>query len=274
MTIDVHLTSTDLGGYLHHSLDPSRDLQVREHIEDCPLCWQAWNLHLWTAARNSPLFARFEEFLGTECPPALDPTSALTAEWDAARFRSECDVARFFRTSATHLRELVISEASGYRRNNVARVLPALARHGVQTVLDYGCGIGSDTVPLHESGFAVIGCDFDSPSTAFLRWRSGDGICVLDPAQIGLVPAPDALWIVDMFDYLADIEASLGALLSSVDLLVSGNLTFRRARARHRFQYRHSSAEIVAVLSRHGLVPSPPTDLDPVMLWTRRPGRR
>ena len=39
------------------------------------------------------------------------------------------------------------------------------------SVLDYGCGIGSDGLILLEAGYRVEFADFDNPSAAYLRWR-------------------------------------------------------------------------------------------------------
>lgn len=270
---DSHLTSPVLDGYLLHALPIDQDHWVRAHLEECRTCWQQWNRHLWDAARHSPLYALLAEFLGSGFQPYLDPRIALAAEWEVARISSEPDAARFFRTSVAYLYDLVVTEASGYRQDNVARVLPTLARHGVQTVLDYGCGIGSDTIALHASGFAVVGCDFASPSTAFLRRRRAE-IPVVEPDQLRHVPTPDVLWITDMLDYLPDIDAPLGGLLSSVELLVMRNLALRRVPDRHHFGYRHTAAEIAAVVSRHGLAPSLVSDSNPVMVWERRSRRR
>src|SRR4051794_17454798 len=39
------------------------------------------------------------------------------------------------------------------------------------SLLDYGCGIGSDGLLLLEAGYRVAFADFDNPSTRYLRWR-------------------------------------------------------------------------------------------------------
>src|SRR5437588_2879003 len=52
------------------------------------------------------------------------------------------------------------------------RVLRSLTRPPA-SVLDYGCGIGSDGLVLLEAGYRVSFADFDNPSTHYLRWRLG-----------------------------------------------------------------------------------------------------
>ncbi|MGH3928604.1 MAG: zf-HC2 domain-containing protein [Pseudonocardiaceae bacterium] len=269
MTGPAHLSSSALDEYLHHTLPPSHHQQVRAHLNACEPCWQAWNRYRWDAASTSPLYAELAEFLGADFRPYFDSSRALAAEWDTANPRTEHDVAQFFRTSTSYLYNLAVWEASGNRPAYVSRALPTLARCGTRTVLDYGCGIGSDTLPLHHSGFTVTGCDFHSPCTAFLRWRSGEVITVIEPGDLGAINAPDTLWVIDTLDHLTDIESSLGEMLSVVDLVVTENLTINRGHGRQRFHHRRPFPEHTALFARHGLTPSPMPADTPIMFWTR-----
>lgn len=275
MTSPAHLPTTVLDAYLHHTLPPRKHHHIRGHLDRCEPCWQAWNRHRWDAARPSPLYAQLAEFLGADFRPYFDSSRALAAEWDDANPRTDHDIAQFFRTSTSYLYNLAIWEASGNRPDYLAHALPTLARHGIRTVLDYGCGIGSDTLPLHHSGFDVIACDFDSPSTAFLRWRSGWAIPVVEPDKLGSITEVDTLWVIDSLDHLTDIETSLGALLSVVDLVVTENVTLNRTHGHQRFHHRRPFPELTALFARHGLIPSTTQAGTPIMYWTRdRSSRR
>jgi len=87
-------------------------------------------------------------------------------EDEAARIGDE---ATLYRTSEAYLYELTAFAMTGtklpYLRDLVRRV-PRGA-----SVLDYGCGIGSDGLLLLEAGYRVSFADFDNPSTRYLRWR-------------------------------------------------------------------------------------------------------
>jgi hypothetical protein len=80
----------------------------------------------------------------------FDSSRALAAEWDTANPRTNHDIVQFFRASTSYLYNLAIWEASGNRPHYLAHPLPILASHGTRTVLDYGCGIGSDTFPTPQ----------------------------------------------------------------------------------------------------------------------------
>ncbi|MGH8921677.1 MAG: hypothetical protein ACRD0H_25630 [Actinomycetes bacterium] len=269
MTGPAHLSSSVLDEYLHHTLQLSHHQQVRAHLDTCEPCWQAWNRYRWDAAGTSPLYAQLAKFLGADFRPYFDSSRSLATEWDAADPSNEHAAAEFFRTSTSYLYNLAIWEASGNRPAYVSHALPTLVRYGIRTVLDYGCGIGSDAVSLWRSGFDVIGCDFHSPSTAFLRWRSQGAVPVIEPGELGSIDKPDALWVIDTLDHLIDIEASLGTILPVIALMATENLTTNNGHGWQRFHYRRPFPELVALFARYGLTPSVASANTPIMFWTR-----
>jgi SAM-dependent methyltransferase len=264
-----HLPTGVLDGYLHHTLPPDHEQQIRAHLDACGPCWSGWNRYRWDAAASSPVYAQLVDFLGARFRPYFDSSRALAADWDAAHPRTEHDIAQFFRTSISYLYNLVIWEASGNRPAYVPLALPTLVRRGTRTVLDYGCGIGSDTLPLRQSGFDVVGCDFRSPSTAFLRRRSHETIPVIEPGELASISTPDALWVIDTLDHLPDIETSLGSVLPTVDLMVTENLTANRGHGQQRFHIRRPYAALVTLFARYGLAPIDDPVTTTIMFWAR-----
>ena len=265
----AHLPPSVLDGYLNHTRPTEHHQQIRAHLDTCERCWRAWNRHRWDAASTSPVYGQLVEFLGTGFRPYFDSSRALATEWDAADPRTEHDIAQFFRTSTSYLYNLAIWEASGNRPAYVSLALPTLAERGTRTVLDYGCGIGSDAIPLQQAGFGVVGCDFQSPSTAFLHWRSQGAVPVIEPSELDSVEAPDTLWLIDTVDHLTDIKTSLGATLSAVDLMVTENLTIPRGHGPQRFHHRRPFTHLFAHFAQFGLTPSVASATTPIMFWTR-----
>jgi hypothetical protein len=264
-----HLPAAALEGYLRHSVPTERQREIRAHLDNCDLCWATWNRHRWDAAADSPVYAHLVEFLGPRFRRYFDSSRALAAEWEAAGPRTDREIAQFFRGTDSYLYNLAIWEASGNRPEYVPLALPALAQHGVRTVLDYGCGIGSDSLLLQQKGLDVTGCDFRSPCTAFLRWRSHDTIPIVEPSELASVTAPDALWVLDTLDHLVDIDASLGVVLPHTGIVITENLTTCRGHGRQRFHIRRPFNELISVFARYGLVPIEDNPATAIMVWAR-----
>ncbi len=265
-----HLSTRDLDHYLRRKLPTTELDAARRHLADCDQCWDAWNRHRWDAAKSSPLLEALETFLGPEFRPYYDSSRALAESWDNANPQTPTEIATFFSTSIDYLYNLTIWQASGHRPAYVTDALPTLRSLGIRTILDYGCGIGNDTILLHENGFVVTGCDFASPSTAFLRWRTNNAIPVIEPPQIHAQPTPDALWIIDTIDHLSNIDDTIGPLLSRTPTLITERLDIKRGGNRKRFHHRRTRDQLCDVFGTHGLIPSARNQGASIEFWRRQ----
>ena len=79
------------------------------------------------------------------------------------------DEATLYRTSEAYLYNLTAFAMTGTKAPYLD-VVRALVPPG-GSILDFGCGIGSDGLVLLEEGYRVAFADFDNPSVAYLRWR-------------------------------------------------------------------------------------------------------
>lgn len=250
-----HLQATDLRDYLHHTLTASRSAHLRTHLDACQHCWNAWNRFRWDHACTTPLYQDLAEYLGENFCSYFDSSRALAREWDTASPRTDSEIRNFFRTSTSYLYNLVIWEASGHRPDYLAAALPILHRIQPRTIIDYGCGIGSDSLALRNHGFTVIPCDYHSPSTAFLRWRSartGAALDVIEPHQ--LHTTADAVWIIDTLDHLRDPDRQLQPVLKDASLIISEHLTVNRAHGHQHFHHRRTPEQITQIFSHYGFV--------------------
>ncbi|WP_158578652.1 class I SAM-dependent methyltransferase [Spongiactinospora rosea] len=248
--------------YLCEGCDTTRD-----HLRGCASCRRAWNRYRWDIAATTLLYAELRAFLGASFTPYLDSSEVLAREWRARP--PGADIADFFRHSTAYLYNLAIWQASGHRPDYCAAGIPLLHELGVRTVLDFGCGIGNDTLPLLDAGFQVTGCDYDSPSTAFLRHRSRHPITVVDPDHVRTLPPFDAVWIIDTLDHLPDIDAAIGPLMRTTQVLVCENLAVPRGVTGKGFHRQLTLAQFTELASRYGLRPAPLPADSPIMAWRR-----
>ena len=240
--------------YLRRRLDKNGHQQVRVHLDKCELCWSSWNIFRWDAAAGSPLLADLRAFLGRRFRPYFDSSRALADEWAAAQPRTPADLRRFYCESEAYLYNLVVWHASGNRPDYIAAARPHLVTSRV--VLDYGCGIGEDTLTLRDQGRIVVACDLPSPATDFLRWRLRrirQPPQVLDPDQLDTAPRADTLWIIDTIDHLDDVDQWLGPTLAHVDTVICENLSQARGHGRQGFHYRRPRTELAAAFARYDL---------------------
>lgn len=270
MPVETHPRTRDLDAYLHQALNCNDHNEIKQHLATCEKCWQKWNRYRWDAASTTALYDDLKRFLGADFQPYFDSSHALAAEWDAANPRTPADVAAFFRASTSYLYNLVIWQASGHRPRYLSEALPALREYGVKSIVDFGCGVGNDAIPLQQQGFDVTGCDFTSPSTDFLRWRSRNTITVIEPEQIDAHPLPDALWLIDTIDHLDDIDATLGAILLRVKVLITENFSDHdNAHSSKRFHHRRPYTQISACFKEYELELDSARSNSTVMVWRR-----
>lgn len=123
------------------------------------------------------------------------------------------DEATFYRTSEAYLYDLTVFAMSGTKAPYV-RDLRRFVAPGA-SLLDYGCGIGSDGLPLLEEGYRVSFADFDNPSTRYLRWRldrRGLTAPVHDVDRGDLPTDFDAVYCFDVIEHIDDPFGFLATL--------------------------------------------------------------
>lgn len=237
MHCDTAIGLLDL--YLDHRLTEGKRTSLRTHLDGCESCWNAWNIFRWDKADAHPLLSELETYLGDRFLPYYDSSRGLASDWDASAPTTPSQIRAFFENNAGYLYNLTIWEASGNRPHYLEAAAPAFA--SPTRILDFGCGIGSDTIALRERGHRVIPCDLPSPHAAFAAWRlerRGHPTHVIDPAMAHYADF-EALWIIDTLDHLPHLTL-LDRLLSRAHLVVTENVATSRGHGNQRFHHRRT----------------------------------
>jgi SAM-dependent methyltransferase len=154
--------------------------------------------------------------LRTYLGPRFDPHQlAVHAEAVDEELHRIGDEQRFYRTSEAYLYDLTWFAMSGIKHPYL-RLLTRFMPPG-SSLLDYGCGIGSDGLWLLESGYRVAFADFDNPSTRYLRWRlaqRGLSAPVYDVESDSIPAGFDLVYCFDVIEHVEDPYAFLARLES------------------------------------------------------------
>jgi SAM-dependent methyltransferase len=130
------------------------------------------------------------------------------------------DEPTLYRTSEAYLYNLTAFAMTGTK----LPYLKALARHVPHggSLLDYGCGIGSDGLLLLEAGYRVAFADFDNPSTRYLKWRlerRGIEVPVYDLDREVVPDGFDAAYAFDVIEHVDDPYEFLGEMESRAQVV-------------------------------------------------------
>ncbi|MFE6164145.1 hypothetical protein ACFQ7F_35100 [Streptomyces sp. NPDC056486] len=261
--------------FLRQRLATAGAIRLRLHLDCCAECWAAWNEYRWHQAHDSPLLRELGEFLADDFIPFHDSSRGLAAAWDKAQPTTPAARAEFFRSSTDYLYNSTIWTASGNRPPYVRQALPVLERLGVRTLIDYGCGIGQDTLRLRTLGYAVTPCDYHSPSTRFLKWRAARAnqpVQVVEPAQVDDAPDTDALWIIDTLDHLTQPHQELTHTLLNVSAVITENISIHKGHGTQGFHNRRSAHELISFFGAHDFSPEVSSLLTShLTVWRRSP---
>jgi SAM-dependent methyltransferase len=110
--------------------------------------------------------AELREYLGAAYDHARLVRWQDQLEEEAAGIASEDEL---YRTSQAYLYNLTAFAMTQTKAPYLDVIRSTVAPDA--SILDFGCGIGSDGLTLLEEGYRVAFADFDNPSVAFLRWR-------------------------------------------------------------------------------------------------------
>jgi SAM-dependent methyltransferase len=148
---------------------------------------------------------------------------------------SAADEDAFYRSSEMYLYDLTVFAMSG-TKDPYREVVKELATPA-GSLLDYGCGIGSDGLRLLADGYRVAFADFDNPSIAYLRWRlekRGLEADVYDldgevPGGFDLAYAFDVIEHVDdPFAFLAELERRAAIVVVNLLEPIAGDTPLHR----------------------------------------------
>lgn len=242
-----------MAAVLEGKVDPGARVQVKTHLDTCRDCWAAWNVARWRVAESSAEFSELRLYLGEDFVYGLDSSWLLVDEWNGAERTSAHAIETFYQETQWYLYNQVIFSGSGQRSNYVDVGLAAIKELGITSILDFGCGVGSDGVRFAEEGLEVGFYDLNSACLGFLSWRleeRGLKARVFDPSD--RPTGYEALWLMDVVEHLFEPGPTLARYLESAKVLFIDTDSDSTDGGRHPFHFPESMAAAASFLKGNG----------------------
>lgn len=205
-----HYSKSSLKEFLENkkNLNSNDIAKVKGHLNNCMSCWSIWNTVRWDAARGSQGIAELREYLGDSFEEYYDSSWALAHEWNSQSRSSRDEIENFYKETSGYLYNSLIFFESGDREELAQDMNIILESQNIETVLDYGSGVGNDTLPFLAKGLTVYFADFDSPVSDFLKFRISkrgyEAKARFIDVQAKVRPNVDLIWTIDTLEHMVN----------------------------------------------------------------------
>jgi 2-polyprenyl-3-methyl-5-hydroxy-6-metoxy-1,4-benzoquinol methylase len=255
-----HLTVEQLAEHLQ-SRKAGRNPKVskdsfKEHIDGCVYCWSLWNKVRWDQAKGTSGYEDLKEYLGDDFSEYYDSSWELAIEWYAKDRDNPEKVKEFYKNTPNYAYNSMIHYESGDRDRYDQFMKDLVKKHQLKSVVDYGCGVGTDSLILAKLGLETYVIDFDCPATQFLRWRIDkhqlDNLHFLDVEKVTKLPAVDMLWAFDVFEHLEKPHQVIEMLSPQTRVFCHKSDNDDDANGRHPFHYHFDEKLFSQTLTNKG----------------------
>ena len=256
-SLTSHLSESDLVDFLINKSRWSIGLvnKFQDHLNNCHDCWTKWNKVRWDKALNSRGMKELYQYLGHDFKEYFDSSWAIAEEWLRQNPHTEKEVAEFYKTNSSYLYNLVVWYESGDREDFKKDFDNLIVRFKVNSVIDYGCGVGNDGLFLLENKWLVNFVDYDCPSVDFLKWRMKKRNVrapVLNVEEIDLLPEMDMFWAIDVLEHMKNPLWAVERLPSKTRVFAHRSQFGNNAGGRHPCHFCFDEMKLGKALSKRG----------------------
>lgn len=258
--------------YLLYKFDDKYSEEVNmNHIDSCANCWDLWNQVRWDSAKQSIGMKELREYLGSDFIEYFDSSWALADEWNNKNPTTKNEILDFYKNTKNYLFNLVIWYESGDRRNFHADLERLISEFSIKSVIDFGCGVGSDTLYLLENNMRTFMVDFNCPSADFLKWRikkrnlfGGDFI---NADEIGMLPDGEMFWTIDVLEHMFNPVEAISMMSDKTKVFVHHSQFNDKAGGRHPCHIDFEEKKLNDALHERGFVNIPWNNMS---VWVKK----
>lgn len=269
-----HLRYEELSSFLKkkskHKKNRLSWSKVKSHIDSCQRCWSIWSRVRWDIAEGKQGYRELEEFLSKDFCKYFDSSWALASDWHEKPRKLRKHVEDFYRNNQHYVYNSVIHYESGDRDDTSKIIKDLIQKYKPKTVIDFGCGVGTDGLLFLEHGVKVIFIDFKSMSTKFLKWRLNKrgykNFKIIDVDKLKNLPDADMLWTYDVLEHIPDRTKVIEKIPTSVKVFVHESTNDDVAGGRHPFHFSVDEKAFKQCLKKKGFSKAKSDDIE---VWQR-----
>lgn len=232
---------------------------VKLHLESCRICWSIWNRLRWKSAAETIHLKELKEYLGSAFQDGVDSSWLLVEDWNSKSRDTRETVEQFYESTEWYVYNQVIFAASGQRPNYGVEGLRKMMSMGVESILDVGCGVGTDGLEFAAAGMKVLFFDINRRCLDFLRWRikRRDLRNTAVTASVKGHHNCEALWLMDVVEHLPHPEVIIAPLLPGVRIIFVDTHSASAGGGRHPFHYDQSIERTARLLRQYSFESRP-----------------
>lgn len=232
--------------------------ELKNLIDNDKVCWEIWNRVRWDKAINSKGVIELKEYLGKDFIPYFDSSWALAKEWASVPRNTKKKIEEFYEKTKYFIYNSTIFFESGNRINLKKSFKQIAEKYKVQSVLDFGCGVGNDGLMMLDEGYDVIFADINVSAIEFLKWRlekrktKRNRYKVINISNSDLKVESDMFWSVDVIEHMKDPSEIFNWISSKTRVVAYFTDADDEAGGRHPFHFKIDNIKLHTEFQKRG----------------------
>lgn len=140
-------------------------------------------------------------------------------EWNKKKPKDETGFTRFYEESKDYIESMATYNAMGKKLRLIEKISKIIKDiPDIKTIVDYGCGVGSDSLHLDKLGYKVIAMDVQGISLTFAKSRFkkyGAKIKTVESNYKSKIPKCDLILSLDTLEHVFDPYKTLDTMFAA-----------------------------------------------------------
>lgn len=141
-------------------------------------------------------------------------------EWNDKKPNNESSFIKFYEESKHYTEAMATYNAMGKKLRLIEKICKIMKTiPSIKTVVDYGCGVGSDSLHLRDLGYKVIAMDVKGIALQFSKYRFNKygvkDIKVVISTKSSKIPKADLILSLDTLEHVFDPYATLNLMFEA-----------------------------------------------------------